>query len=84
MRYLAVKYKNNVEDIVSATTLDQMIASGSINQFYRPSEQRWIVLGIDKIRGMGGTYEGEERRGFDIRLTKINVTSNLPPVYNHL
>jgi hypothetical protein len=37
MRYLAVKYKNNMEDIVSAPLLDQMIESGSIKQFYRPS-----------------------------------------------
>ncbi len=68
MRYLAVKYKNNVEDIVSAALLDQMIASDSIRQFYRPSEQRWIILGVDKIRGIGGAYEGEERRRFNVKL----------------
>ena len=79
MRYLAVKYKNNVEDIVSAPLLDQMIASGSIRQFYRPSEQRWIILGVDRIRGTGGTYEGEERRRFNVQPTnKISVSSHVP------
>jgi hypothetical protein len=79
MRYLAVKYRNNVEDIVSAPLLDQMIASGSIRQFYRPSEQRWIILGVDRIRGTGGTYEGEERRRFIVQpANKISVSSHVP------
>jgi len=40
MRYLAVKYRNGVADIVPGSLLDQLIATGSIQQFYRPSEQR--------------------------------------------
>jgi hypothetical protein len=75
MRYLTVKYKNNLEDIVPAPLLDQLIATDSIKQFYRPSEQRWIILGIDKIRGMGGAYEGLERRWFNSNVAKIRVTS---------
>lgn len=79
MRYLSVKYTNNVEDIVSALLLNQMIASGSIKQFYRPSEQRWIVLGVDKIRGMGGIYEGEDRRRFNVQHTKkISISPHEP------
>ena len=79
MRYLSVKYKNNVEDIVSAQLLNQMIESGSIKQFYRPSEQRWIVLGVDKIRGMGETYEGEDRRRFYVQHPKkISISPHVP------
>ncbi len=76
MRYLAVKYRNNVEDIVSAPLLDQMIASGSIRQFYRPSELRWITLGQDNIRGMGGSYEGVERRMYLPQVQTIRVVTH--------
>jgi hypothetical protein len=78
MRYLTVKYKNNLEDIVPAPLLDQLIATDLIKQFYRPSEQRWIILGIDKTRGVGGTYEGLERRSFNTNVTKIRVTNQVP------
>jgi hypothetical protein len=74
MRYLAVKYRNNVEDIVPGPMLDQLIASGSITQFFRPSEQRWVVLGSEKTRGMGGSYEGIERRWFNAEVKRIKVT----------
>jgi hypothetical protein len=77
MRYLTVKYKNNLEDIVPAPLLDRLIATDSIKQFYRPSEQRWIILGMDKTRGMGGTYEGLERRWFNPNVTKIKVTNHV-------
>jgi len=77
MRYLTVKYKNDQEDIVPATLLDQLIATDSIKQFYRPSEQRWIILGMDKTRGMGGAYEGLERRWFNTNATKIRVTNHI-------
>jgi len=77
MRYLTVKYKNDLEDIVPATLLDQLIATDSIKQFYRPSEQRWIILGMDKTRGMGGAYEGLERRWFNTNVTKIRVTNHV-------
>ena len=76
MRYLAIKYNNNHEDIVPATLLDRLITSGSIKQFYRPSEQRWIILGMDKTRGMGGTYEGIERRWLSPDVRTIKVTSH--------
>ena len=76
MRYLTVKYRNNVEDIVPGPMLDELIASGSIKQFFRPSEQRWIILGSDKTRGMGGSYEGIERRWFNTEVRRIKVTSH--------
>ncbi len=63
MRYITIKYRNNVEDIVPGPLLNKLIESDSIKQFFRPSEQRWIILGQDKVRGMGGeAYDGHERR----------------------
>jgi hypothetical protein len=76
MRYLAIKYNNNVEDIVPASLLDQMIVSGSIKQFFRPSEQRWIILGLDKTRGIGGSYEGVERRRYLPQVQTIRVETH--------
>jgi hypothetical protein len=78
MRYLAVKYKNNVEDIVPGPMLDQLMASGSIQQFFRPSEQQWIILGKDRTRGMGGSYEGVERRWLIADVKTIKVTDHVP------
>ena len=76
MRYLTIKYNNNQEDIVPAPLLDRLIASGSIKQFYRPSEQKWVILGMDKTRGMGGTYEGIERRWLSPDVRTIKVTDH--------
>jgi hypothetical protein len=78
MRYLAIKYKNNMEDIVPGPMLNQLIAEGSIKQFFRPSEQKWIILGVDKIRGMGGSYEGIERRWVTANAAMIKVTNQVP------
>jgi len=38
------------------------IASNKITQFYRESEKKWGTVGTNAIRGMGGTYNGPERR----------------------
>ncbi|HSR12854.1 MAG TPA: hypothetical protein VLS90_15530, partial [Thermodesulfobacteriota bacterium] len=40
-----------------------LISRARIRKFYRPSEKRWVVIGIDPVRsGNSGTYEGIERR----------------------
>lgn len=62
MWHIAVKYYNNVYDFVPPFTLDALLLSEQIKEFYRPSEQRWIKLGVDQIRGIGGDYNGSERR----------------------
>jgi hypothetical protein len=33
-----------------------------IKQFYRPSEGRWVDIGLDRVRRSGGHYAGPERR----------------------
>jgi hypothetical protein len=64
MRYLWVRFNNGKSDIVPQEMLHGLIASEDIAQFYRPSESRWITLGIDRIRGKGGRYGGPDRRTF--------------------
>ncbi len=76
MRYLTIKYHSGREDIVPAPLLDQLISSGSVKQFYRPSEQRWIVPGADKTRGSGGMYEGVERRLLHAEVKTIRVENH--------
>jgi hypothetical protein len=43
--------------------LDELITSDRIKQFYRPSEERWVTLGVDKIRkARVKKHKGPERR----------------------
>ena len=62
MGHLWVRYLSGVDDIVGQKMLDDLLARDEIAQFYRPSESRWVTLGIDPIRGDGGRYVGPERR----------------------
>jgi hypothetical protein len=70
--------QKNVEDIFPGPMLDELIAEGAIKQFFRPSEQKWIILGSDKTRGMGDSYEGKERRWTTPNTTIIKVTNQVP------
>ena len=62
MRHIEVKYQNSNYDIVPDFMLHQLISSRKIKQFYRFSEERWVTIGSDRIRGIGGSYSGTERR----------------------
>jgi hypothetical protein len=62
MWYIAIKYKSNTEDIVSSFMLDALITSYQIKQFYRPSEERWVTLGVDPVRQAETTHRDPERR----------------------
>ena len=64
MKHVWVKYRNGADDIVNQRTLDDLLARNSIEKFYRASESRWIILGVDRIRGsrratLRGTGEKE-------------------------
>jgi hypothetical protein len=69
MKYVWVKYKKGrTEDIVNQRTLDDLLAQDAIEHFYRHSEERWIILGIDRIRETEGQqYMGPERRNIESR-----------------
>ena len=62
MRHLWVRYVNGVSDVVNQKLLDELIAGNALKEFYRPSEARWVTLGIDPVRGIGGRYFGPDRR----------------------
>lgn len=62
---LHVQYKDGRFDYLNAATLDRFLSKGRISRFFRPSEEAWVTVGIDPIRGDGRPetmYTGNERR----------------------
>ena len=57
-----VRYRNNREGLVDDVTLNELILSGKIKQFYRPSESRWVNVDHDSVRVRSNGYKGPERR----------------------
>ena len=63
MRHMEVVYQNDTHAFVDDYKLDDLIHLGLIKSFYRPSEKRWVIIGIDKIRGGSKQkYAGLDRR----------------------
>ncbi len=58
-------YENEIEP----SLLDELIASNKIRKFLR--SDGWATVGIDPIRGYGGSYKGSERRkiGYERAIT---------------
>jgi hypothetical protein len=64
---LRVQYPDSRYDYVDAAALDRFIVSRSIKKFFRPSENVWVDVEREPIRGkegiaMGAIYIGPERR----------------------
>ena len=58
-----VVYHDNSYDMISAFILQLGIDCRKIKMFYRESEKRWIMVGLDPVRMQGKRdYEGPERR----------------------
>jgi hypothetical protein len=63
MRHIEVKYQNGTHAFVDDYLLDALIHSRQIQQFYRPSEKRWVTVRTDAVRsGTKNSYSGCERR----------------------
>jgi hypothetical protein len=62
MRHIEVKYQDGSDAFVDDYLLDALIHSRQIQQFYRPSEKRWITIGIDPVRKERVGFSGRERR----------------------
>lgn len=60
--YIRVVYRKKGFDYVPGDLLEALIALDEITHFYRPAENRWISIKLDPIRGVGGSYQGPERR----------------------
>lgn len=62
-----VQYHDHSYDVVDARTLNDLIAGRGLRQFYRRSEERWVNIHDDPVRGMGGEdYSGFDRRESDV------------------
>jgi len=57
-----VLFQDHSWDVVDARTLDKLIAGKNLVRFYRRSEERWVNVYKDPIRGLGGDYSGPDRR----------------------
>ncbi len=86
MRHLWIRYRGSgAEDIVNQEMLDSLLRRDAIQQFFRPSESRWVIVGVDPIRGAGGEYAGPERRALALASSSgrysqwvTNVMANPP------
>jgi len=57
-----VRYTKENYGITPRQFLGELIAAQKIMQFYRESQKRWVTPGVDPVRGMGGPYEGPDKR----------------------
>jgi hypothetical protein len=55
---LRVQYPDSRYDYVDAAALDRFIVSKSIKKFFRPSENVWVDIEREPIRGKEMVYEG--------------------------
>jgi hypothetical protein len=60
LKHIKVIYKDNSAGIVRASSLQQLIASAKIVAFRRSGG--WVKIGRDPVRGLGGRYQGPDRR----------------------
>jgi hypothetical protein len=59
---LHVQYQNDSYGYVDGPTLDRLLLGKTLRQFYRPSEERWVNVYHDPIRGLSGDSSGPDRR----------------------
>jgi hypothetical protein len=67
---IRVQYLNDSYGDVDGPTLDRLLLGKTLRQFYRPSEERWVDVYRDPIRGLGGNYSGHDRRQLNT-ITKV-------------
>jgi len=70
---ISVRYRNNREGLVDDVTLNELILTGRIGQFYRLSESRWVDIEADPVRR---TEAGQPEFG---RRTTDKKQEVLPP-----
>lgn len=60
--HIRVVYQNDSYDYVTVPIFEDLLLVNKIKKFYRYSEERWVQLGVDHVRGSGGSYNGTDRR----------------------
>jgi tetratricopeptide (TPR) repeat protein len=68
--FVQVRYRNYREGLVDDITLNELILSNEIKQFYRPAESRWVDVDYDSIRAKSTGYKWPERRTTNKRTKK--------------
>ena len=82
MRHIEVQYENGTHAFVDDYLLDSLINLERITHFYRPSERRWIQIGVDPTRKEEGSYAEKERRRTGHWLAMIPRLSDATPDYS--
>ena len=60
---LHIQYPDKKYDYISTLMLDHLIRKRSIKKFFRLSENRWVDIDLDPLRGEAVEhYDGMERR----------------------
>ena len=62
MRHIEVEYLDGRHGFIDSYLLESLIDSKQIKRFFRPSEKRWVTIGIGPVRSWKGNYWGLERR----------------------
>ena len=57
-----VQFQDDHYDYVGPRILDKLFEGENVKRFFRPSEERWVNVYRDPIRGEGGDYSGPDRR----------------------
>jgi tetratricopeptide (TPR) repeat protein len=60
--FIDVRYRDHREGSVDDVTLNELILTGKVKQFFRASEGRWVDVDSDSIRLKENKHEGPERR----------------------
>ena len=60
--FLRVQYQDSRYDYVNAAALDKLIVSKQITRFLRVSQNEWVGVEREPIRGISSPYVGPERR----------------------
>ncbi len=60
--FINVRYRNHREGAVDDVTLNELILTRKVKQFFRPSESRWVDVDTDVVRLKDIGYEGPDRR----------------------
>ncbi len=61
-QFIRILYRSGEAGKVDDVTLNELIHSNSVKQFYRPSEDRWVDASGDAVRRSETRYRGPERR----------------------
>jgi hypothetical protein len=63
-----VRYRDGRYGYVNSLKLDELIGLDEVKKFYRPSEEKWVDVECDRMRGKVKFYRHDEHRwvNFDV------------------